>query len=166
MLFMLTMTLKASAKATAEILAFVEGRADVVVQAIGPPVRVNQRTPRGLSSGRTVAEARGAEAHRQAPEGLSNPFVTQAVEQSTVVRLRAPHVHLGRNRVVYVLSSPVPDDVVVGVPARVMQLLSSHASGMSAKDIETTAGLKRKSVESALYHLRTIGAVQSVGVTS
>jgi Fe2+ or Zn2+ uptake regulation protein len=63
------------------------------------------------------------------------------------------------------LTNPAPEDAVIfGQPRQILDLLSSYPDGLSAKEVETISRLKQKSVESALYSLRTQGVVHSVSV--
>ena len=158
---MLSITLKASARAAAAILDFAENLAKtdegaVRIESVEPVLVKARGTKRRVPVLKTPAIIAPIEAP-------VNPFVAQAVEHSS--RRIVPVIRPGRNRVIYTLVSPAPDAVIVGVPARIVQHLAG-TRGMSAKDIEVDLGLKRKSVESALYHLRTVGAVESVDITT
>lgn len=176
----LRITIIASAKAAGDIMQYMDVNLDahdasVVGVEIVDPGQVRRGTPRALASGRHaavfgVAEARSAEAHRQAPgtptnREVLNPYVVQAVQSSGGhVSVAAPAVPSGRNRVIYMLVNPAPEAVVVGIPRQVLDLLSVYPDGMSAKEVEEISRLRRKSVESALYNLRTQGMIESIAV--
>ena len=164
-MIMLRITLSASARAAASILDFVEG----LVKAEADAVRVDAVEPvqDKAKSTKHKAQVLGtppAVASATAEPLITNPFVASAVEGSGG-RVQS-RIRPGQNRVVYLPVRPGPDATIVGVPARILRHLEGTPSGMSAKDIEVDLGLRRKSVESALWHLRTIGAVQSVSVTA
>jgi hypothetical protein len=184
MSILLRITIQASARAAANILNYIEevvedrtNTGEVTVESVEPvAVPIKHRSPRRaagpLPSGRTVAEARSADAgpqarNRQAPGTDLNPFVAQAVESSTSVHARvATPIHVpGRNRVIYMLTSPAPEGAVIfGQPRQVLDLLAIHPAGLSAKEVETISRLKQKSVESALHSLRVQGVIHSVEV--
>ena len=153
-----TITLNAvSARLTAEVLDFVEGlNADIVFDVIATQAAT-----------RTVKATNATPVH--APVTIGNSFVTQAVESSSMrKRIQAQKAPpSGRNRVIYEVTGTPPEGAVIkGVPAQIMNHLMTYVGShsMSAKQIEVQLGLKRKSVESALYLLRTLGVVQSIAV--
>ena len=179
-----TITLKAvSARLTAEVLNFVEGlNADIVFDVTA--TQTATRTAKAASAKPVHAPKAmhdSEECHFQGPPGWQpriapvqpvtaiNPFVTQAVESSSMrKRIHAQKAQpSGRNRVIYEVTGTPPEGAVIkGVPAQIMNHLMTYVGShsMSAKQIEVQLGLKRKSVESALYLLRTLGVVQSIAI--
>ena len=161
-MIMLTIVLKASATTAMAILKLVDDMASADTNAI------NVMNVKAVSCGEPH-ERNGIPSPVQ-PVTASNPFVAQAVESSSMrKRIQAQKAPpSGRNRVVYEVVGPAPMGADInGVPARILKHLTTFAGtgdGMSAKQIEVQLGLKRKSVESALYLLRTLGVVQSIAV--
>lgn len=157
--------IKASALAAIRIMAFLEdlntqgmpAKVDGVefIPNTKPQVRRRVRSPQPLPTP-VVTAIEGT------PE---NPFVAQALAQSTPIR--RPSAALltptGRNKVVYMLTEG-HDSTITGIPRDVMEIISYHPNGVSAKQIQAMSGLKQKSVESAIHALRTKGVIESVAV--
>ena len=172
-----TVVLKASSVITQAILKFAEDIANAsalevvsidAIPASAKPVIDEECHFQGPPGWRPRIEAKQS-AHPVPPITASNPFVTQAVESSSMrkriqVQKATPS---GRNRVVYEVTGSAPEGATIrGVPASIMNHLTTYAGShsLSAKDIEVQLGMKRKSVESALYLLRTLGVVQSIAI--
>ena len=172
-MIMFTIGLKASAVAARAILDLVEDISSMDADAIQVVSLESYTVTKDLPV--PLARGCGGRHNRPCPPvqpvTTGNPFVEQAVESSSMrKRIQAQKASpSGRNRVVYeVVGSVPPGTHVKGVPARILKHLMTYAGsngdGMSAKAIEVQLGMKRKSVESALYLLRTLGVVQSIAI--
>ena len=165
---MFTLVLKVSATAIGDVLTLVANLAKTdileVMHVESIPVK-DAPSPRGYGG----RHARPCPDPPVQPITAGNPFVAQAVESSSMrKRIQAQKAPpSGRNRVIYEVTGTPPEGAVIkGVPAQIMNHLMTYAGShsMSAKQIEVQLGLKRKSVESALYLLRTLGVVQSIAI--
>ena len=170
-MIMFNIVLKASAVAARAVLDLVENISSMDADAIQVVSLESYTVTKDLPV--PLARGCGGRHNRPCPPvqpvTTGNPFVEHAVESSSMrKRIQAQKAPpSGRNRVVYEVTGSAPEGATIrGVPASIMNHLTTYAGShsLSAKDIEVQLGLKRKSVESALYLLRTLGVVQSITI--